>query len=135
MGISNDLGAATFGTGGCYVFGVFPANYPVQNPHADLDAGKDVIEIMLETAIREQPDIFATVPWVVEGLKEKYTHLLDLGLVKEASKLRDTFTRIRPLGCGGAMLGAATATWALDIGINILSDLGMTELGGELLPF
>ena len=136
MGILNDIGAAAFFSGGCYVFGVLPSNYSRENtlegvgtsimmPARDLD----LFDRLLDSAMRLQPDIFSCVPWVLEGIQEKHASLLLRGFSEEASRVCQALSAMKTIGCGGAAISAESAAWAFENNITLSSDFGMTELG------
>ncbi|KAF9475042.1 ketoacyl-synt-domain-containing protein [Pholiota conissans] len=133
MGISHDIGAATFGTGGCYIFGVLPSGYPAEPVSAPKDG--TLVKTLLDGALRLQPDVLIGVPWLLEGIKDIYVTLLsgsDEESLQKAKSIRTTFVGLKYLGIGGATTSTETLHWATDLGIKIVQDFGMTELGRPL---
>ncbi|CAA7264466.1 unnamed protein product [Cyclocybe aegerita] len=146
MGISHDLGAATFLTGGCYTFGIPPARYavePLQNSDAHAPTKTenktespkprklDVIDRLLDAVTRVRPDMFASVPWVLEGFRDRYSQFLEKGDIEGAACARAALGRIKVYTCAGAAISVDNLAWARELRINLSYDLGMTEL--ELL--
>ena len=130
IGLSHDIGAATLLTAGCYVFGVVPSAYP-----AGVDAGQsasrylDVPTQLLDTAISKKTTAFAGVPWVLEGFMKAWKSESDearRARIMEAIKLFKVF------GAGGASTSAECIEWAKQVGLPVLLDLGMTEVGGKI---
>ena len=118
MAFTHDIGAATFITGGCYVFGLVDSGQ---------DSEKTNLDQLLESILRVQPDVFSAVPWVVEGFMRRSLRIDDkvrLSLVHSALK------RIKVFSCGGASLDTDAALWARELGLNMVNDIGMTEIGG-----
>jgi acyl-coenzyme A synthetase/AMP-(fatty) acid ligase len=118
MAFAHDIGAAAFITGGCYVFGLVDSGH---------DSGKTDVDQLLESIIRVQPDVFSAVPWVVEGFMKGSLEIDDqarLYLFHSALK------NIKVFSCGGASLGTDAALWARELGLNMVNDIGMTEIGG-----
>ncbi|KAJ3503195.1 hypothetical protein NLJ89_g8542 [Agrocybe chaxingu] len=147
MGISHDLGAATFLTGGCYTFGIPPARYavePLQNSDAHTPAKTDnktespkprkleVIDRLLDAVMRVRPDMFASVPWVLEGFRNRYSQFLEQGDIEGAACARAALGGIKVYTCAGAAISVDALAWARELNINLSYDLGMTELGGPL---
>jgi len=115
MAFAHDIGAAAFITGGRYVFGLVDSGQ---------DSAKTNLDQLLESIIRVQPDVFSSVPWVVEGFMERALKISDKALVHSALK------RIKVFSCGGASLSTDAALWARELGLNMVNDIGMTEIGG-----
>jgi acyl-coenzyme A synthetase/AMP-(fatty) acid ligase len=115
MAFAHDIGAAAFITGGRYVFGLVDSGQ---------DSEKTNLDQLLESISRVQPDVFSAVPWVVEGFMERYLQIGDKVLVHSALK------RIKVFSCGGASLSTDAALWARELGLNMVNDIGMTEIGG-----
>ncbi|KAF8962890.1 hypothetical protein BDZ97DRAFT_1920218 [Flammula alnicola] len=133
MGVSHDLGAATFGTGGCYVFGALPPGYPAEP--ATVPKEMDHVDRLLDTALRVQPDVLVGVPWMLEAIRERYLRLLDLDTDearKQALHVKDMLAGLKCFGVGGAMPTVEALRWAKDLGVNMAHDIGMTELGGPI---
>jgi len=130
IGLSHDIGAATLLTAGCYVFGVVPSAYPtgadvVKNASRYLDVPTQ----LLDTAISKKTTAFAGVPWVLEGFMKAWKNESDetrRARIMEAIKLFKVF------GSGGASTSAECIEWAKQVGLPVLLDLGMTEVGGMI---
>ena len=128
IGLSHDIGAATLLTAGCYVFGIIPSGYPT-----GADAGKNVTQCfdipnqLLDTAISKKTTAFAGVPWVLEGFMKAWKNESETTRrvrIMEAIKLFKVF------GSGGASASAECIEWAKQVGLPVVIDLGMTEVGG-----
>ncbi|KDR66938.1 hypothetical protein GALMADRAFT_232329 [Galerina marginata CBS 339.88] len=138
MAMSHDLGGATFGTGGCYVFGVPPSGYPlhatkkVRNVLGKAEKEMDVLDQLLETAVRTRPDVFLCVPWVLEGFKERYERLSEGRREQGVLEVKEALQTFKSFGVAGAAMPPEVSRWAKDMGINISNNIGMTELGGPL---
>ncbi|KAF9524194.1 hypothetical protein CPB83DRAFT_898058 [Crepidotus variabilis] len=120
MGIMSDIGASTLLTSGCYIFATSRNKDEVQT---------DTIDCLLDVMVRERPDIYQTVPWVMDKFMKKHTQLLQEGRGQEASSLCDSLVLLKALMSGGAVLSNETAVWAQANGISLFSDIGMTETG------
>ena len=139
MALSYDFGAATFGTGGCYVFGVPPSGYPVgiEVGHVDnsvsgkAEEERDILDRLVDAAVKTRPDVLVAVPWVLEGFKERYTRLLGANKEAEAFRVKHALQALKCLGSGGAAMSAEMLSWIKELRINASSNIGMTELGGE----
>lgn len=130
MGVSHDLGAATFGTGGCYVFGVLSSGYPTEFPSSPRDV--KLVNGLLDGALRIRPDVVIGVPWLLEGIKEIYVMLLldkNEESLQKANLIKETLVGLKYLGLGGATTTKEALDWAIHLGIKVVQDLGMTELG------
>lgn len=130
MGVSHDLGAAAFGTGGCYVFGVLPSGYPAEFVLSFEDV--KLVNALLDGVLRIRPDVLVGVPWLLEGIKDIYAKLLldnSEESLREANRIKETLERLKYLGLGGAITTKEALQWAVNLGIKIVQDLGMTELG------
>jgi len=138
MAISHDLGGAVFGTGGSYIFGVPPSGYPfhtIENV-GSVFLGKaekemDVLDQLLETAVRVRPDAFLCVPWVLEGFKERHARLLQSGREKGALEVKEMLQAFNSLGVAGAAMTPEVLRWAKDMSLNVSNNIGMTEFGGS----
>ncbi|KAF9557920.1 ketoacyl-synt-domain-containing protein [Agrocybe pediades] len=139
MSIVHDICGASFSTGGCLVMGVVPSGYPVDEEESSDFAkalGKtvaemDVIDRLLDTAERTRPDFFVGVPWVLEGFKDRYERMNGANS-PVAKSVRETLQHFKCFGVAGAAMTKEIVGWALDIGIRITHNIGMTELAGPL---
>ncbi|PPQ97453.1 hypothetical protein CVT26_002801 [Gymnopilus dilepis] len=140
MALSYDFGAATFGTGGCYVFGVPPSGYAVgiEVGHVDdsvsgkAEEERDILDRLVDAAVKTRPDVLVAVPWVLEGFKERYTRLLGANKEAEAFRVKHALQALKCLGSGGAAMSAEMLSWIKELRIDASSNIGMTELGGGL---
>lgn len=136
MSILHDIGGAAFGSAGCIVMGVLPSEYPTEEvEHVANIFGKeehemDVLDRLLETALRSQPDFFVGVPWVLEGFKERYERLLRLNMEMEALSIKVMLQKVKYFGISGAAMTQELLLWVREMEINASSNIGMTELGG-----
>jgi len=133
LGISHDIGGATFATAGCYFFGIIPSTYTSQQELTDEHEGElDVLSRLLDAVIRIKPDVFSAVPWVLEGFKDIWSQEK---VADKKEDMQDVLKEMKVLGCGGAALSKETVIWAKDMNISVILDIGMTELGGEYTFF
>ena len=129
--MSHDIGAATLLTAGCYIFGVVPSSYPVGDVAKNVSRYLDIPTQLLSTAISTKTTAFAGVPWVLEGFMEAWKNESDearRARILEAIKLFKVF------GAGGASTSVECIEWAKLVGLPVVLDLGMTELGGKRDP-
>jgi acyl-CoA synthetase (AMP-forming)/AMP-acid ligase II len=130
IGLSHDIGAATLLTAGCYVFGALPSAYP-----AGADVAKnasrylDVPTQLLNTAISKKTTAFAGVPWVLEGFMKAWKNESDEA---QRARIMQAIKLFKVFGSGGASTGAECIEWAKQVGLPVLLDLGMTEVGGMI---
>ena len=131
IGLSHDIGAATLLTAGCYVFGVVPSSYPAGDAAKNASRYLDVPTQLLDTAISTKTTAFAGVPWVLEGFMKAVKNESD-----EARKARimEAIGSFKVFGAGGASTSAECIEWAKRVGLPVLLDLGMTEVGGTINP-
>ena len=129
IGLSHDIGAATLLTAGCYVFGVVPSSYPAGDSANNASRYLDVPTQLLDTAISTKTTAFAGVPWVLEGFMKALKNESD-----EARKARimEAIGSFKVFGAGGASTSAECIEWAKRVGLPVLLDLGMTEVGGTI---
>uniref|UniRef100_A0A8H7XR57 Uncharacterized protein n=1 Tax=Psilocybe cubensis TaxID=181762 RepID=A0A8H7XR57_PSICU len=140
MGYLIDIGGGTFHTGGCLIMASPPSEYPSSLIYEDRVRsilGKpasemDVLDRLLETALRSKPDIFACVPWVLEGFKDRYQELLARNMQGEALRVKEMLQRFRCLGVGGAAPSHELLLWAGELNIKIVDMMGMTEMARPL---
>ena len=132
IGISHDIGASVFGTGGCYVFGAAPSGYPTLPNDDPMSStkGMDMVDRLLAAALRTRPDIMMTVPLILEGFRKTYLAHLAANEVETASLIKEMLLHLKGFGVGGALVNADTFVWARDLGVKVISNIGMTELGG-----
>ncbi|TFK38562.1 hypothetical protein BDQ12DRAFT_683838 [Crucibulum laeve] len=132
---SHDLGAATLLTGGCYIFALTPSSYATvaANAHAPRSSvaarDLDISGQLLDAAKKRKPTIFTGVPWVLEGFMARWKSEKDSGLRK---KIGDVMRLFKIFGSGGAGTSAECLQWAKEIGLRLVLDMGMTELGGPI---
>lgn len=128
LGISHDLGGV-FATAGCYFFGVIPSTYSLRQELADEHEGEsDLVSRLFDAVIRIKPDVFTSVPWVLEGFKDKLSREED---AEKKEVMQNALEKIKAFSCGGAALSKEIVLWAKDMNISLSVDIGMTELGSE----
>ena len=90
IGISHDIGASVFGTGGCYVFGAAPSGYSTLPNDDPTTSAKemDIVDRLLAAALRTWPDIMMTVPLILEAFKKAYLAHLATNKVGKLLSLR-----------------------------------------------
>lgn len=120
IGVSNDIGAAMLLTGGSYTFAVRPSSYYSVVPNDD---SSDVIAQLLSTASKKDINAFAGVPWILEGIMAKWKG-------EDKDLVTDVMSKFKIWGSGGAATSAECLTWAKELGIPVVIDIGMTEVGG-----
>ena len=130
IGLSHDIGAATFLTAGCYVFGVVPSSYPTGDVAKNASRYLDVPTQLLETAISTKTTAFAGVPWVLEGFMKAWKNESDKA---RSARILEAIKSFKVFGAGGASTSAECIEWAKQVCLPVLLDLGMTEVGGMLL--
>jgi len=128
IGLSHDIGAATLLTRGCYIFAMIPSAYGI----VPGETGKtprflDVCGQLLETAIEKKPTAFAGVPWVLEGFMRAFRQETDAG---RKEQIQGAMQRFKIFGSGGAATSAECIEFANQLGIPLVFDIGMTEVGG-----
>ena len=133
IGLSHDIGAATLLSAGCYVFGLVPSSYPYPTLDAAKNASRylDVPTQLLDTAISTKTTAFAGVPWVLEGFMKALKNESD-----EARKTRimGAIALFKVFGAGGASTSVECIEWDKRVGLPVVLDLGMTEVGGTFDP-
>lgn len=126
IGISHDIGLFTLLTGGCLVLATIPASYGATSQDSQL-AGLDSHARLVRVILEKQADILTVVPWALEGM---------MGIWKEETneprrqEIANTFSKMKAVVTGGALPSESVVGWALDLGINIVRSIGMTEIGG-----
>ena len=130
IGLSHDIGAATLLTAGCYVFGVVPSSYPTGDAK-NSSRYLDVPTQLLDTAISTKTTAFAGVPWVLEGFMKA---LKDESCMSRKTRIMGAIQSFKVFGAGGASTSAECIEWAKRVGLPVLLDLGMTEVGGTIYP-
>lgn len=112
-------------TAGCYLFALRPSSY---RSAASVDrhegSSLDVISHLLDTAAKKSPTAFAGVPWVLAGLMEKWE-----GESKET--VVQVMSNFKIFGSGGAATSPACLNWCKELGVPLVIDIGMTEVGGK----
>jgi acyl-CoA synthetase (AMP-forming)/AMP-acid ligase II len=122
IGVSHDLGAALLLTGGCYTFAVRPSSYHSELPNED---SSDVIGQLLSTASKKEINAFAGVPWILEGIMAKWKG-------EDKDLITNVMSKFKIFGAGGAATSAECLSWAKELDIPVVIDIGMTEVGGTL---
>lgn len=112
-------------TRGTYVFAMIPSAYG--------DAGKasrylDVCSQLLATAMEKKPTAFAGVPWVLEGFMQALKQEPD---AERRLCIQDTIQHFKVFGSGGAATSPECIEFANTLGIPLVFDIGMTEVGGQ----
>ena len=131
IGLSHDIGAATLLTAGCYVFGVVPSSYPTGDAAKNASRYLDVPTQLLDTAITTKTTAFAGVPWVLEGFMKAVKNESD---DTRKARIMGAIESFKVFGAGGASTSAECIEWAKRVGLPVLLDLGMTEVGGAIDP-
>jgi acyl-coenzyme A synthetase/AMP-(fatty) acid ligase len=125
-----DIGTATLLTAGCYAFGVVPSAYPTGVDSAtNASRYLDVPTQLLDTAISKKPTAFAGVPWVLEGFMKAWKNESD---AMRRARITEAIKLFKVFGSGGASTSAECIEWAKQVGLPLLLDLGMTEVGGMI---
>ncbi|KAF9530718.1 hypothetical protein CPB83DRAFT_905059 [Crepidotus variabilis] len=137
IGLSHDIGAGTLLSRGTYVFGTVPSCYVP--PLLDEDtrvtsSGKGHLDIpsqLLDTAMASTCglDIFAGVPWVLEGFMRTY---FEESEPEKKTAIEALLKSFKAIGSGGAKANEACIEWTKMMSLKIVFDIGMTELGGPL---
>ncbi|KAF8151526.1 hypothetical protein B0H34DRAFT_132545 [Crassisporium funariophilum] len=129
IGLSHDLGAAMLLTAGCYVFGMVPSAYGGSQDTNQSSGYLDVPGQLLETAIATKTTAFAGVPWVLEGFMKTWKQETD---PTRKERILNAIKAFKTFGSGGASTSPGCMEWAKQIGLPLVLDLGMTEVGGPL---
>lgn len=125
MGISHDIGAHTFLTGGCLVFAIIPTSYKtLVDPRLSV---MDIPSRLMESILTKEVDSFAGVPWALDGLMKVWLAETDFSRRRGMSSALKKF---KMLIFGGAPASDAAIDWALGLGLNLVIGIGMTELAG-----
>jgi long-subunit acyl-CoA synthetase (AMP-forming) len=125
MSICLDFGVYVLLTAGCYIYGLTPICYDPSTapiPGADYD----ISSLLLQTIEQERPDVFAAVPWMMEGFKKAFESKLETEREKMISALRG----MKLIVLGGAPLAEETSLWSAKQKLPTLTSIGMTEIGG-----
>ena len=130
IGLSHDIGAAMLLTAGCYVFGIIPTGLPT-GADAAKNASRylDVPTQLLDTAISKKTTAFAGVPWVLEGFMNVWKNESEM---TRRVRIMEAIELFKVFGSGGASASAECIEWAKQVGLPVVIDLGMTEVGGML---
>ncbi|KAJ7112868.1 hypothetical protein C8R43DRAFT_1113364 [Mycena crocata] len=115
-----DIGT-TLLTAGCYVFASVPSTYEPQQKLTDLTS------MIIEGILNKNISALATLPFVLNGLKDA----CESGS-QEGQALLAALRSITMLECGGAMLDRDVADWADRYDIPLMVGVGMTETGGAI---
>jgi hypothetical protein len=112
-------------TAGCYLFALRPSSYR-STAFVDRHEGSalDVISHLLDTAAKKSPTAFAGVPWILAGFMEKWE-----GESKET--VVQIMSNFKIFGSGGAATSPACLNWCKELGVPLVIDIGMTEVGGK----
>ena len=129
-GLSHDLGAATLLTAGCYVFGVVPSAYPETDVAKNASRYLNVPTQLLDTAISKKTTAFAGVPCVLEGFMKVWKNESDRAC---KARIMEVIKLFKVFGSGGTSTSAECVEWAKQVGLPVLLDLGMTEVGGMFI--
>uniref|UniRef100_A0A3G9K3K9 Hispidin synthase n=1 Tax=Neonothopanus nambi TaxID=71958 RepID=HIPS_NEONM len=125
-----DIGPLTLLNAGCYVFATTPSTYPTE-----LKDDRDLISCAANAIMYKGVKSFACLPFVLGGLKalcESEPSVKAHLQVEERAQLLKSLQHMEILECGGAMLEASVASWAIENCIPISIGIGMTETGGAL---
>ena len=114
-------------TKGTYIFAMLPSAYG-SNDSNKASRYLDVCGQLLETAMDKNPTAFAGVPWVLEGFMRTCKQELD---VQRRQRIQDAIQALKIFGSGGAATNGECIEWTNQLGIPLVLDIGMTELGGE----
>ncbi|RDB30961.1 hypothetical protein Hypma_000136 [Hypsizygus marmoreus] len=112
MSICFDLGTSVLMTGGCYIFALMPSMYSIAT-RSEVEGQFDVPTLLLDAILKHQPDAFAAVPWVLDGLMHAWNAEIDL---LRRSRIDTALQNLK------YFISAGAAT----------NEEGMTELGGVL---
>jgi len=127
IGLSHDLGAAMLLTKGTYIFAMLPSAYGSKDSNK-ASRYLDVCGQLLETAMDNNPTAFAGVPWVLEGFMRTWKKEVD---DKRRQRIQDAIQALKIFGSGGAATNSECIEWTNQLGIPLVLDIGMTELGGK----
>ncbi|KAF9012744.1 hypothetical protein BDQ17DRAFT_1344564 [Cyathus striatus] len=122
IGISVDLVPSILLTGGCYIFAVTPPGY-AQQEHAPYNVPKAILEAILV----HEPDVFAAVPWILDGIMHAYNAEHD---PSRRTRIISAFKKFKYYISSGAATPQETADWAREQGLPTIIGIGMTETGG-----
>ena len=88
----------------------------------------DVCGQLFETAMEKNPTAFAGVPWVLESFMRTCKQELD---VQRRQRIQDAIQALEIFGSGGAATNGECIERKNQLGIPLVLDIGMTELGGK----
>ena len=83
IGLSHDIGAATLGTAGYYIFGLIPFSYPTGDATKNASLYCDVPTQLLDTTLSTKTTALAGVLWVLEGFMRALKNESDEGRKKK----------------------------------------------------
>ncbi|THH06897.1 hypothetical protein EW145_g3760, partial [Phellinidium pouzarii] len=137
MALAHDLTVYVALPGGCYVFGVPPAGYPIpaaaisseNESKGGTEDSNDLGLTLLHTAHRARANIIACVPWLFSSIRAA----CDRVSPSERTKHMQTLRNFRQLMAGGALPDASLLAWASENGFKMEVSVGMTECGGGVL--
>jgi acyl-CoA synthetase (AMP-forming)/AMP-acid ligase II len=124
FGLSNDVGAWAFLASGCLVFMAVPPSYLTTVDFAL--ATMDIPNRAVHAIMNKNVDALAGVPWLLDGMMATWLQEQEPG---RKEKLTAALRNMRVLSFGGAPSTESTTEWALNLGLNLVHDIGMTELG------
>jgi len=128
IGLSHDLGAGILSTKGTYIF-MLPSAYG-SNDSNKASCYLDVCGQLFETAM-ENPTAFTGVPWVLEvlqGFMRTCKQALD---VQRRQRIQDAIQALKNFGSGGAATNGKCIERTNQLGIPLVLDIRMTQLGGK----
>ena len=79
IGLSHEIGTATLGTAGYYIFGLIPFSYPTGDAAKNASLYRDAPTQLLDTALSTKTTAFAGVLWVLEGFMRALKNESDEG--------------------------------------------------------
>ncbi|KAF9012766.1 hypothetical protein BDQ17DRAFT_1420105 [Cyathus striatus] len=124
MSLCVDIGTSVLLTGGCYIFAVTPPSYASQDR-----ASYDVPKTVLDAIISYEPDAFAGVPWILDGIKRLYNAEED---PSRRSLMTAAFRKFKYFMTAGAATPEESLNWAKEQGLQVINAIGMTEVGGSI---
>jgi len=111
---------------------MIPSTYPVNPLDVQNARYLDVPGQLLDAAMLRETNAFAGVPWVLEGFRRALMNETD---VIRKERMSGAIKRFKIFGSGGAATSSECLEWAKRVGLPVVLDLGMTELGGMLLRY
>ena len=108
-----------------------PSSYPTEDATKDAFRYLEVPTQLLDTAISTKTTAFAGVPWVLEGFMMVLKNESD---EERKTRIMGAIELFKVFGAGGASTSTECIEWAKRVGLPVLLDLGMTEVGGTIDP-